>query len=112
MHRDAIDQNALKTLYGEEQELIDDMLDLYREKSGKAIDNLERALKEGVAADIQMAAHRIKGVLGSIGAQRGAAAALALEKAAATGSTDNAAALGEALRTELRAVDDELKVTR
>jgi len=112
MADDVIDQQDLKNLYGDDKELIDDLFTLYREKSGGAIDYLENALKGGVAADIQLGAHRIKGVRASVCAKRAVAAALALEKHTATGATDQASALADALRAELKQVDLALKVTR
>jgi len=112
MPDDIIDREELKGLYGDDAELIEDMFSLYRDKSGGAIDNVRRALKGGEAADIQMAAHRLKGVLSSICARHAVEAAQALEKHTAAGTAEGVAPLAEALEAALAQVDQALKVKR
>lgn len=82
---------ALQRL-GNDIELFDQIVLIYLEDAPALLHTARQSLSEGSAMELRRAAHSLKGMMATLGAQAGVNAALHLEQCAATG--DLAAASG------------------
>jgi two-component system sensor histidine kinase/response regulator len=101
------EEQAAARLDGDRR-LLHEVLDIYRADASSLV---KRVLDAASAADLdglRRAAHALKGTLGTIGAPRAFAAAARVEEAAARGDGPDAAALVDALQTELAALNTAL----
>lgn len=96
---------ALKRL-GDDVELLDQIINIFLEDAPGLIHSAREALARGNTMELRRAAHSLKGMMGTLGAQEGVAAALKLEHAATANDLDSAPALihdcGERIATLTR----------
>ena|SRR5579863_3045867 len=95
---------ALKRM-GNNVELLKKIVEFFREDSGRIVDALRRAIAAGDSAEVQQAAHSLRGLIANFSAEAATHVALQLELMAQSG--DLAAAperLGE-LEQELSRLD-------
>ena len=74
-----LDRDALATRVGGDDDLIQTMLDMFREDYLKHVEQLKSAFYEGDTSQVQKAAHTLKGCAGNLGGMRASAAALEVE---------------------------------
>jgi two-component system, sensor histidine kinase and response regulator len=79
-----------------DQELLRDLLNIFKEDFPRTIRSLESAVAAGDLKTCARLSHTLKGMLSSLGARRAAAAAAALDLVASSGET---ASLKECLDT-------------
>jgi two-component system sensor histidine kinase/response regulator len=82
-----------------DQELLRDLLNIFKEDFPRTIRSLESAVAAGDLKNCARLSHTLKGMLSSLGATRSAAAAAALDLIASSGET---ASLKESLDALLR----------
>ncbi len=106
-----LDRSVLEELReysSEEQDLAEELIDLFLEDSPKQLIALQRALRETDRGEVEKRSHRLKGSAGSIGAARLRSICEALESAAREGAEPIAAATDADVATELDALREAL----
>ena len=102
-----LDRSVLEELReysSEEQDLAEELIDLFLEDSPKQLIALQRALRDTDRGEVEKRSHRLKGSAGSVGAARLRSICEALESAAREGADPIAAATGADVATELDAL--------
>jgi two-component system, sensor histidine kinase and response regulator len=89
-----------------DEEILQEMLDLFFEETGELQVKIEAALAAGEAASVQRYAHTIKSSSAMLGARRACAAAGELESLGETGRLCAAGPLFDRLRSELTKLKD------
>jgi len=94
-----------------DQELLRDLLIIFKEDFPLTMSSLESAVAAGDLKNSAMLSHTLKGMLSSLGAVRTAAAAARLEVLASTGETASVKGALDALKREAASLLPELKRT-
>jgi HPt (histidine-containing phosphotransfer) domain-containing protein len=84
-----------------DQELLDELVGLFLEECPKLCSAIDAALARSDAKALGLAAHTLKGAVGTFGAPAAVEAAWRLESLAKNGNLSDAAAAREALAREL-----------
>ncbi len=95
------DPAALLELVGGDEKLLREIAVLFLEDSPVKLAAIQRALAEGAAPALALAAHSIKGVLASFGVKSALAAAVGLEAIAKGGDLSSAQNTFESLQSEV-----------
>lgn len=103
--------DAMKRL-GNDADLFREFVGFYDEDSRKLIAQIEDAIKSGDAAQLQHAAHSLKGVAANLGAMRVVEAAFSLEKTGKSGTLENSASELRNLCHEMTRLDKSLQAYR
>ena len=103
-----IDRMEALQRVGGDAALLAEIAEIFRGDSPSLLESIESALSAGEFRPVGVAAHRLKGSLGTLGARAAAAAARKLEEAAATGDPRLTAGAWRDLRTELERLQPEL----
>ena len=98
---------ALRSAGGLE-ELLSEMVSMFREEREEQLLGAQKALDGSDAAGLRLAAHTLKGACATLGAERARVAALELERVAADQELAPAPALLAKLREELVLLEPEL----
>ncbi len=85
-------EGALKRL-GNDLELLEQIIQIFLEDAPGLVHGARQALARGDAAELRRAAHSVKGMMATLGAQAGVTAALRLEQGAASGDLADASTL-------------------
>lgn len=99
-------EKALKIADGDE-ELLRELVSLFRGESPRFLADMERAIKAGQAEQLLQAAHTIKGSLGNLGAMAAYESALALEMMGRNGDLEQAEAEYVKLVAEVQMFEQE-----
>lgn len=106
-----LDRSVLEELReysSEEQDLAEELIDLFLDDSPKQLMALRRALQDTDRGEVEKRSHRLKGSAGSIGAARLRKICEALESAAREGSEPTSAATDADVAAELEALREAL----
>jgi HPt (histidine-containing phosphotransfer) domain-containing protein len=103
-----VDRAAALERVGGDRELLKELVDLFREDCPRALQEIEDALAQGNARQLQQAAHGLKGSVGIFGATATVAAAQRLESIGQSGDLTGAAEAYDALQVQLRRLDPAL----
>lgn len=98
----------LREYSSEEQDLAEELIDLFLEDSPKQLIALQRALRDTDRGEVEKRSHRLKGSAGSIGAARLRSICEALESAAREGAEPMSGATDADVATELDALRNAL----
>jgi two-component system, sensor histidine kinase and response regulator len=82
-----VDWPELFARVGGDRELLQELFELFQEEFPRMRDDLHRAVECGDVAEIQHAAHAMKGMLFSLSCKRGGALAADIEDAARAGDS-------------------------
>lgn len=104
--------NELLALMHGDQELLQELIDVFLEDAPQRIDGVRRALDTRDAGGLYRAAHILKGSAGNFGAPDVVGHALRLEALAQEGALDAAAVQFEFLETEMNRLVAELVAAR
>ncbi len=88
-----INVNAALQRLGNDVELFDQIVLIYIEDAPALLHTARQALAEGQMSELRRAAHSLKGMMATLGAQAGVNAALRLEQAAAASDAAGASTL-------------------
>jgi len=94
---------------GGDQEILKEIIGIYREEYPKQLRQIQEAMDKNNAAEAGNVAHTIKGAVGNFGAKPAFEAALRLEKIGKSGDLSEALKAFEALKGELERLEGELK---
>ncbi len=97
------DADALIVEFGDEA-LVAELAELLLTHVDAQLGAVHTAIAEGNAGALKSAAHKIKGGMGTFGAEPVTSAAVALEQLGREGRLDEARRLAETLETEVRAL--------
>lgn len=78
---------------GDDVELLEQIILIFLEDAPSLIDSARKSLARGDAAELRRAAHSLKGMMATLGAQGGQNAAFRLEQCAASGDLAEASEL-------------------
>lgn len=98
---------ALKQLAGD-VDLLQEIVEIFLDMIPAQLDELDRLIAAGDAAEVANQAHNIQGGAANFCAEQFETAASALEKLAKSGSLEEAQVLLARLRTEFRSLHDRL----
>jgi signal transduction histidine kinase/CheY-like chemotaxis protein len=90
-------------------QLVERAVSLFQTQAQKNLDEVDRALHTGSAADVERAAHALKSAALSIGGRRFAAVSGDCELAARAGDLESAGRLASLLRPEFAELDEALR---
>lgn len=85
-----IDYFALKARFGHDEELIEDLLDLFVDSAGEMLALLSEAKLSANGERLRESAHRVKGSLREIHAMNTSALAAVMEESAKAGAVEEA----------------------
>jgi len=92
----AVDFERLRTVTGGDVELVRELVDTYVEDTEQRMCRLDQAIQSGVAAEVRIEAHSIKGASANMGADAVRDIAFRIEQMGAQESLDEASsALGQ-----------------
>jgi two-component system sensor histidine kinase/response regulator len=104
----AVDVPAVLARLGGDRQLLAEMVQLFREDAPKTLRALQRAVTAGDPERVRIAAHAIKGSLGTLGATSAAEIARALEMMGREGELSGAPHALLSLRDEVKRLQDAL----
>src|SRR5206468_13001495 len=107
-----LDREAMLEHVAGETALLDEIVRLYREDAPRLLSDLRGAITQQDSRSMERAAHKIKGVLGMLGAEIAAEVAAQLEKLGAEQNLDRAGLLLSALEREMERLMPELESLR
>lgn len=64
-----LDRSVLKSSLGDDTDLIEEILELFKETTPEIVENLDNAADEGNIEGVKRSAHSLKGSSGNIGAK-------------------------------------------
>lgn len=97
----SFDHTKLLEVAGEDQELIMELIGIFREQCPEYLANIEQAVIEKQPQQLRKAAHTLKGSLGSMGADAAYDLALALETMGISEELEQAETAFERLKHQL-----------
>jgi PAS domain S-box-containing protein len=113
---DVFDLHTALAVANGDEEFLKRMVEMFGNQSSKLLEEIEAAMKRGDTAAIKGAAHKLKAVAGSFGAQRATHAAVRLEglagSGAAAGFEPAFLELKASIETLRKALDDHFKSGR
>ena len=89
----ALNVGAALQRLGNDLELFDQIVQIYLEDAPALLHTARQSLSQGQAAELRRAAHSLKGMMATLGAQAGVNAAMRLEQCAASGELAEASTL-------------------
>ena len=109
--RDAasIDLARLKDFLGDDETILKELLDVYRESTHNLLDKLQGAIARREREAVHALAHEAKGASGNLGIDAMARIARELEQSASTADWEEIAALADTLRRAFAALDKTLR---
>lgn len=99
-----LNPDFLLEISGGDQELIEEIVAVFRDDVPPRLDEIDAAMGAGDIAEVARVAHSLKGAAGSLGAERLEALALLLEDAAKGGNASVCGAVQPQLRDALGAL--------
>ncbi len=105
---DAIDEEALRAITGDDDELVSELVTMFREDAPREVAAISAAIARGDATALTFAAHTLKSAAGSLTAHGVAAAAERLEIIGRAGTVTGADDIRDALIRELQRADAAL----
>jgi HPt (histidine-containing phosphotransfer) domain-containing protein len=88
--KEILDTDDLADRIGGDQEIVVEILGVFRESCDDSMDEIRQALDAGDPERIERSAHALKGALGNISARAGHRAALKVEKLGESGDVEGA----------------------
>jgi two-component system, sensor histidine kinase and response regulator len=95
-----VDWAELLPRVDDDQELVQELFELFREEFPRMRDDLRHAVELGDFAEIQRSAHALKGMLVNLSLKQGAALAANIENSARAGDSQGTSAAAEAFERE------------
>jgi signal transduction histidine kinase/CheY-like chemotaxis protein len=106
--KEILDTQDLAERIGGDDEMIGEILGVFRETCGESMDEIRQALDAGDPNRIERSAHALKGALGNISARAGHAAALKVEKLGESGDVEGARQSFAALEQRIEELNQAL----
>lgn len=106
--KDIFDRQAMLDEVEGDEDLLEEVLQIFLEHTPKQLKELRRAVEAGDALQVQEQAHSLKGAAASIKAETMRAAALEMELAGRNRALEGAGALLEDLAREFERLKDAL----
>ncbi len=103
------DLNKALEQVGGDQEILKEIIDIYRREYPKQLHEIHEGIEKNDAAKIAQVAHTIKGAVGNFGAKPAFEAALRLEGIGKSENLSEAVGAFDALKGELERLEQELK---
>jgi len=104
-----IDAEALKNRVDGDLDLLRDLAALFAEEAPRLLGQIELAIQQGSATELEKASHKMKGSVLQFSAAQAAAAALELEQKGKSGSVAGAGAMLDRLREEIALLEEALR---
>jgi len=101
---DVVDWKAARQMTGGDEALLDELVALFPEESGKHLEAIHKAIESSDSESLNRAAHTLKSSARLFGAGAHATCALTIENLAEKAKVDEAAALVSELESELRRI--------
>ena len=96
-----LDPDALRDMLEGDEELLNELIDLFLEGCGPLMDRIGRAIEQGDAETLNSAAHELKGSMGSFAARAAQETARELEAIGRSGDLSHARDLHRRLQVEI-----------
>jgi histidine phosphotransfer protein HptB len=104
-----IDVEALKNRVDGDLDLLRDLAALFAEEAPRLLEQIELAIQQGSAVELEKASHKMKGSVLQFSAAAAAAAALELEQKGRSGSVAGAGVMLDKLRDEIVLLEEALR---
>ena len=103
-----INKEAALERLGSDEELYNEVLDVFFEDTPIQLGNLQQALNNNVIAEVARLSHSLKSAAGNVGADRMSAASKKTEMAAKSGSLEGLAELIQSIQHEFATLAQHL----
>jgi len=104
-----IDAEALKNRIDGDLDLLRDLAALFAEEAPRLLGQIELAIQQGSAIELEKASHKMKGSVLQFSAAAAASAALELEQKGRSGSVAGAGVMLDRLRVEVALLEEALR---
>ena len=104
-----IDAEALKNRVDGDLDLLRDLAALFAEEAPRLLEQIELAIQQDSAIELEKASHKMKGSVLQFSAAAAASAALELEQKGRSGSVAGAGVMLDRLRDEIALLEEALR---
>ena len=104
-----IDAEALKNRVDGDLDLLRDLAALFAEEAPRLLGQIELAIQQGSAIELEKASHKMKGSVLQFSAAAAASAALELEQKGRSGSVAGAGEMLDRLKDEIALLEEALR---
>ena len=104
-----IDAEALKNRVDGDLDLLRDLAALFAEEAPRLLGQIELAIQQGSAIELEKASHKMKGSVLQFSAAAAASAALELEQKGRSGSVAGAGVMLDRLKDEIALLEEALR---
>ncbi len=106
-----INRQELLQRFEDDDELLEELIEIFQEESRKLMENLEAAIRNCDADNLERTAHSLKGQLATFAAEKARAQAFELEKHGRNKNFSEATEIFEMLKMELVRVENALQLS-
>ena len=109
MKSERIDAEALKNRVDGDLDLLRDLAALFAEEAPRLLGQIELAIQQGSAIELEKASHKMKGSVLQFSAAAAASAAFELEQKGRSGSVAGAGVMLDRLKDEIALLEEALR---